>query len=111
MANKTTATKALATGLLGAVVTALTAVNAALSAGGLDRDGITQIVVAFLVAAGGTLVTYFVSNQDKDAPVTSDPAPAPEAPEVPADAPEPPAADSDDPDGSKADLAALAAEE
>jgi hypothetical protein len=106
MANKTTATKALATGLLGAVVTALTAVNAALSGKGLDRDGVTQIVIAFLVAAGGTLVTYFVSNQDKTAPVTTDPAPAPEAP-----ADEAPAADSDDPDGSKADLAALAAEE
>lgn len=108
MANKTTATKALATGLLGAVVTALTAVNAALSGGGLDRDGITQIVVAFLVAVGSTAVTYYVSNQDKPAPVTTDPAPAPEAPEAPAD--EAAAADSDDPDGSKADLAALAAE-
>ena len=37
MANKTTATKALVTGLLGAVVTALTAVNAALS--GLGPTG------------------------------------------------------------------------
>jgi hypothetical protein len=111
MANKTTATKALATGLLGAVVTALTAVNAALADNGLDRNAIVQIVVAFLVAAGSTAVTYYVSNQEKVPPTTTDPAPAPEAPEVPADAPEPPAADSDDPDGSKADLAALAAEE
>lgn len=111
MANKTTATKALATGLLGAVVTALTAVNAALGGKGLDRDGITQIVVAFLTAAGATLVTYYVSNQEKVPSTTTDPAPAPEAPETPADAPEPTGADSDDPDGSKADLAALAAEE
>jgi len=102
MANKTTATKALATGLLGAVVTALTAVNAALAGKGLDRDGIVQIVVAFLTAAGATLVTYFVSNQDKQEPVTRDPAPEPEAP---IDL----AADLDDPDGSAADLAKEAA--